>query len=120
MLLVDGDGDCRSAGSFFKNPVISGAQFVELAEVLRVEPPHYPAAAGGVKLAAAWLIERAGFAKGFTLGRAAISSRHTLALVNQGGATAAEILALRDVIAARVEGKFGIRLEMEPVLLGFS
>jgi UDP-N-acetylmuramate dehydrogenase len=119
MLLVDGDEDCRSAGSFFKNPIISQGYFAELTAKLKQELPHYPADAGQVKLPAAWLIEKAGFAKGFSLGRAGISSRHTLALVNRGGATAAELLALRDAIAARVEARFGIALQMEPVLVGF-
>jgi UDP-N-acetylmuramate dehydrogenase len=119
MLLVEGEPDCRSAGSFFKNPVISAVQFAELTERLRAQPPHFPAGDGLVKLPAAWLIEQAGFAKGFELGRAGISSRHTLALVNRGGATAANLLALRDLIAAGVAAKFGIGLQMEPVLLGF-
>jgi UDP-N-acetylmuramate dehydrogenase len=119
MLLVDGDEDCRSAGSFFKNPIVSDSYFVELTAKLNQEPPHYPANAGYVKLPAAWLIEKAGFAKGFSLGRAGISSRHTLALVNRGGATAAELLALQDAIVAGVEASFGIALQMEPVLVGF-
>jgi len=119
MLLVEGDEDCRSAGSFFKNPIISRRQFSELTTRLEAEPPSYSAGADQVKLPAAWLIEQAGFARGFSLGRAAISSRHNLALVNRGGATAAEILALRDVIAAGVLAKFGISLQMEPVLVGF-
>jgi UDP-N-acetylmuramate dehydrogenase len=68
---------------------------------------------------AAWLIEHAGFGKGYRLGQAGISSRHTLALVNLGGATAAEVLALADRIADAVEERFGIRLEMEPVLVGW-
>lgn len=118
MLLVDGDADCRSAGSFFKNPIVSADRLTELARQIGEEPPHY-SADGQVKLPAAWLIERSGFAKGFTLGRAAISSRHTLALVNQGGATAAEMLALRDMIAIAVAEKFKIQLQMEPVLVGF-
>jgi UDP-N-acetylmuramate dehydrogenase len=120
MLLAEGDADCRSAGSFFKNPVISEDQFRVLAERLGAEPPHYPAGAGQVKLPAAWLIEQAGFPKGFRQGRAGISSRHTLALVNLGGATAAEMLALRDTIAAGVAARHGIPLDMEPVLVGFS
>ena len=120
MLLVDGDEDCQSAGSFFKNPILPAEQFAGLAAHLGLEPPHYPAGADQVKLPAAWLIEKAGFAKGFSLGRAGISSRHTLALVNRGGATAAELLALRDVIAAGVKAKFGIALQMEPVLVGFE
>jgi len=119
MLLVDGDEDCRSAGSFFKNPIVSAERFAALAARLGEEPPHYPAGESQVKLPAAWLIEQAGFPKGFRIGRVGISSRHTLALVNRGGAMAAEMLALRDVIVAGVEGKFGVALRMEPVLVGF-
>jgi UDP-N-acetylmuramate dehydrogenase len=120
MLLVEGDPDCRSAGSFFKNPVVSEDQLRRIAAESGKEPPRFPAGAGQVKLAAAWLIEQAGFAKGFALGRAAVSSRHTLALVNRdGGASAEEILALAGQIGGAVETRFGIRLEMEPVLVGF-
>jgi UDP-N-acetylmuramate dehydrogenase len=119
MLLVDGDADSRSAGSFFKNPIVSVERFVELAARSGQEPPHYLAGAGQVKLPAAWLIEQAGFPKGFRLGRAGISSRHTLALVNRGGAMATDILALRDAIADGVESKFEVLLQMEPVLVGF-
>jgi UDP-N-acetylmuramate dehydrogenase len=72
-----------------------------------------------VKVPAAWLIEQAGFAKGYALGGAGVSSRHTLALVNRGGASAAEILALAEEIVAAVDARFGIRLEREPVLVGF-
>jgi len=118
MLLVEGDPDCRSAGSFFKNPIVSTDLLPELTAKFGVLPPTYPAGEGRVKLPAAWLIERAGFAKGFRLGHAGISSRHTLALVNLGGAQAADILALRDLIVNRLKS-FGITLEMEPVLLGF-
>ena len=80
--------------------------------------PQYPAADGKVKLAAAWLVEQAGFSKGYGDGRAGISTRHTLALVNRGGASASEVLALSEEIAARVKEKFGVGLEREPVLLG--
>jgi UDP-N-acetylmuramate dehydrogenase len=118
MLIVEGDPDCRSAGSFFKNPVMTAEQFGEIAE-RGAAPPSFPAGAGMVKVPAAWLIEQAGFSKGYALGAAGISSRHTLALVNRGGATAAEILALARQIASRVEERFGIRLEMEPVMVGF-
>jgi len=72
-----------------------------------------------VKIPAAWLIEQAGFKKGYTLGAAGISSRHTLALVNRGRATAEEILALAGKIRAAVEQRFGIRLVMEPEMVGF-
>ncbi len=125
MLIVEGDPDCRSAGSFFKNPVVSEELFKKIAARNAAKvPPRFAAGpgaenAGCVKIPAAWLIEQAGFAKGYTIGAAGISSRHTLALVNLGGATAAEILTLADKIAAAVEGRFGIRLEREPVLVGF-
>ena len=120
MLLVPDDPNCCSAGSFFRNPVISAAHFQALIAQLGAEPPHYAAPGGAFKLPAAWLIEQAGFPRGFTLGRAAISTRHTLALINCGNATAAEILALRDRITAAVLERFGIPLEMEPVLVGIG
>ena len=124
MLLVEGDPDCRSAGSFFKNPVVGEEQLREIAAVCGKEPPRFPAGPetenqGKVKLPAAWLIEQSGFSKGYTLGRAAVSSRHTLALTNRGGASAAEVLALASQITAAVEARFGIRLAMEPVMVGF-
>jgi len=82
-------------------------------------PPSFPAGRGKVKIPAAWLIEQAGFHKGFQMGAAGISTRHTLALTNRGGATAKEILALAERIAAGVDARFGVELEMEPVLVGF-
>jgi UDP-N-acetylmuramate dehydrogenase len=125
MLLVDGDPDCRSAGSFFKNPVVSAERLPQIADAASAEPPRFPAGsgpenAGHVKVPAAWLIERAGFAKGYARGQAAISSRHTLALTNRGQATAAEVLALANEISAAVENRFSLKLEREPVLLGFE
>jgi UDP-N-acetylmuramate dehydrogenase len=124
MLIVDGDPDCRSAGSFFKNPVVSDEKFRKIAVSSKTPPPSFPAGSeaenqGQVKVPAAWLIEQAGFAKGYALGAAAVSSRHTLALVNRGGASAEEILALAGQIATAVERRFGICLEMEPVMVGF-
>lgn len=118
MLIVPGDPDCRSAGSFFKNPVIPEGHYTRIATQETVEVPHYPAGGGMVKIPAAWLLERAGFRKGYALGAAGISSRHTLALINRGGARATDIFALRDKIVAQVEARFGIRLVPEPVLLG--
>jgi UDP-N-acetylmuramate dehydrogenase len=118
MLLGAGEPDCRSAGSFFKNPVVSQAQYDDLAAQSSSPVPCFAATRGFVKIPAAWLVEHAGFQKGFAMGAAGISSRHTLALINRGGATAAEILDLRDVIVATVEERFGIRLEQEPVWLG--
>jgi UDP-N-acetylmuramate dehydrogenase len=120
MLMVEGDPDCRSAGSFFKNPVVNEEQVLRVSAMSEKEPPRFPAGPGQVKLPAAWLIEQSGFAKGYALGRAAVSSRHTLALINRDGAASAEeILALAGQIAAAVEARFGIELEMEPVMVGF-
>ncbi len=120
MLLVAGDADCRSAGSFFKNPVVPVTVLDSLAHELGIEKrsiPAYPAQDSEVKLSAAWLIERAGYQKGYALGNAGISSRHTLALINRGGASAAEMMALRDKVIDSVASRFAIRLEPEPVLL---
>jgi UDP-N-acetylmuramate dehydrogenase len=120
MLLVSGDADCRSAGSFFKNPVVPVTVLDSVAQALGLEQrsiPAYPAQDGEVKLSAAWLIERAGYQKGFALGNAGISSRHTLALINRGGASAAEVVALRDKVTETVASRFGIRLDPEPVWL---
>jgi len=121
MLLVAGNADCRSAGSFFKNPIVPATVLDSLAGELGVEKrsiPAYPARDGEVKLSAAWLIERAGFQKGYALGNAGIYSRHTLALINRGGASAAEIVALRDQVTDAVRSRFAVRLEPEPVWLG--
>jgi UDP-N-acetylmuramate dehydrogenase len=118
MLIVEGEADCRSAGSFFKNPVVPPATLDRIAADLQLpvgDIPHWPAADGQIKLPAAWLLEKAGFTKGFALGQAGISSRHTLALINRGHAMAADILALRDRISSEVLSRFGIRLEQEPV-----
>jgi UDP-N-acetylmuramate dehydrogenase len=121
MLLVEGERDCRSAGSFFKNPVVPAPTLAGVAAELGLDPaavPHWPAAGGLVKLPAAWLLERAGFTKGFALGEAGISSRHTLALINRGRATATDIFRLRDAIQLEVKRRFHIELEQEPVQLG--
>lgn len=122
MLLIDGDPDCRSAGSFFKNPSIArevAERACRIAADAEIPARVFPAEDGRVKISAAWLIEQAGFTKGFALGAAGISSRHTLALVNLGGATAVEMLALAERIRMAVEARFGIRLEMEPERVGF-
>ncbi|MGC1299629.1 MAG: UDP-N-acetylmuramate dehydrogenase [Alloacidobacterium sp.] len=119
MLIVSGDPDCRSAGSFFKNPVISSEHFAQIvAGVDGGNIPRYPAADGQVKVPAAWLLDQAGFYKGYALGRAGISTKHTLALINRDGASAGDVAALRDAIIAKVAEKFAIRLEPEPVWVG--
>jgi UDP-N-acetylmuramate dehydrogenase len=120
MLLVEGDPDTQSAGSFFKNPIVPMGKLAEVAAaawVLVDKVPNWPTASGETKLPAAWLLEQAGFVKGYGGGAAGISSRHTLALINRGEATFADVERLQAEITAGVQGKFGIALEREPVLL---
>jgi UDP-N-acetylmuramate dehydrogenase len=119
MVLDRNDVDSRSAGSFFKNPVVSIADYERIAASSAVQVPNFAAGEGHVKLAAAWLIEQAGITKGFVLGPAAISSKHTLALINRGGATAADLLLLKEFVQRRVYERFGVELRPEPVMLGF-
>ncbi len=127
MLIVRGDEDCRSAGSFFKNPLVSDAEAAR-AEALAQQRvpdkqlPRYPKFSqdeGQVKLSAAWLVEHAGFHKGYTRGAVGISRKHALAIVNRGGATARDIIALKDEIQKKVFDLWGIRLQPEPVFVGF-
>lgn len=129
MLFTEEDADSHSAGSFFKNPVVQAELVTKLAVEARCrvdEVPQFPAGwgyaaeDGMVKLSAAWLIELAGFKKGLTMGRAGLSSKHVLAIVNRGGATAGEVMALRNAVSTGVWEKTGIRLEQEPVMLGFA
>jgi UDP-N-acetylmuramate dehydrogenase len=120
MLLVEDDQDCRSAGSFFKNPIITEEEYAEVQTRAAKEVPRYPAPGGKVKTAAAWLIEQSGFSKGYSLGPAGLSTKHTLALVNKGGARAEDVLRLARRIQDRVRDKFGVRLVPEPVLIGFE
>ncbi|HXJ85542.1 MAG TPA: UDP-N-acetylmuramate dehydrogenase [Candidatus Binatia bacterium] len=123
MLIVEGDPDCRSAGSFFKNPVLSEEQHEALkkrAEAKKLAIPTYPALEKNHKVSAAWLVEHSGFARGFALGRAGISTKHALAIVNRGDATAAEVIALKDQIQQHVEDLWNVRLEPEPVFVGIS
>ena len=120
MVLDAGDPDSRSAGSFFTNPVLTGDEFAALTTRHDGPVPHYPAGAGQVKVPAAWLIEHAGFRKGHegpgAPGTAArISSKHTLALINPGGASTASLLALAHEIQDGVAAAFGVRLDIEPV-----
>jgi UDP-N-acetylmuramate dehydrogenase len=128
MLLDPSDENGKSAGSFFMNPTLDAAVFervkarVDAAGVVGPgeSMPSFPAAGGRVKLSAAWLIERAGLRKGTAEGRVGLSTRHTLAIVNRGGATAAEILAFAQRVRATVLDRFGVALVPEPVLLGFT
>ena len=121
MVIRAGDPNRRSAGSFFTNPVVDPAVADAVARRAAVAPdamPRFPAGAGRVKLSAAWLIERAGFGKGFRRGPVGISTAHALALVNLGGARAADLLSLAAEIVTAVRDRFGVALQPEPVLLG--
>lgn len=122
MLIVAGDPDGQSAGSFFKNPVLSEPQHEDLqkrAAAKGLTLPSYPALEKSRKVSAAWLVEKSGFARGYGFGHVGISSKHALAIVNRGGATSAEVLALSDQIQQRVEEIWSVRLEPEPVMVGF-
>jgi len=120
MLLVKGDAENHTAGSFFKNPVVDAAMLDPIATVAGVtadKVPQWPAGEGKIKLSAAWLLEHAGFVKGWGTGTVGISSRHTLALINRGGATFADVLRVKCQIDEHVWEKFGIRLDREPVIM---
>jgi UDP-N-acetylmuramate dehydrogenase len=128
-MLLDRDAENgQSAGSFFMNPTLDEAELAAVnarvassgvlgaGEVM----PAYPANEGRTKLAAGWLIERAGFGKGAGAGRVGLSTKHALAIVNRGGATAAEILAFARTVKDGVRERFGVELQAEPVLVGFG
>ena len=117
MLLDRADPDTRSAGSFFTNPLLE----TSVARTLPPDAPRYETGDGRLKTSAAWLIEHAGFGKGFGLpGHAALSTKHVLALTNRGGATADDLLHLARTVRDGVQGAFGVRLEAEPVLVGVT
>ena len=123
MLIADDDEDSRSAGSFFRNPVVDLRTYQRIAAKVEGKgliPPRFPAGENQVKIPAAWLVEQSGISKGFTLGRVAVSRRHTLAIVNRGGATAQEVIALKDRIERQVCDTFGVELHPEPILIGFD
>jgi UDP-N-acetylmuramate dehydrogenase len=114
MVLVEDDHDTWSAGSFFTNPILSQAR----ALALPADAPRFSQPDGTVKTSAAWLVEQAGFGKGYGRGAARLSAKHTLALTNRGAASATELLGLAREIRAAVQAKFGIELVPEPVLVG--
>jgi UDP-N-acetylmuramate dehydrogenase len=118
MVVDPADPDSVSAGSFFTNPILTAGAYAELESRAGAAPPAFPEPDGRIKTSAAWLIARAGFERGDGNGRVGISAKHTLALVNRGGATTAELVALAREIAARVLERFGVRLVPEPVFVG--
>jgi UDP-N-acetylmuramate dehydrogenase len=120
MVVDDADPDTRSVGSFFTNPIVVPADAERAGVSAGAPAPVFAQPDGRVKIPAAWLIERAGFAKGTRDGAVGLSSRHTLAIVTREGATAADVVRLAARIARRVEDVFGVRLRPEPVFLGFA
>jgi UDP-N-acetylmuramate dehydrogenase len=119
MVLDDADHDTWSVGSFFTNPVVTAAEFDRLKNGIEGSVPNYPAP-DGVKLAAGWLVERAGFSKGYPGDGAPVrlSTKHALALTNRGGATAADVIGLARTVRDGVRTTFGIELTPEPSLIG--
>ncbi|MGE0546536.1 MAG: UDP-N-acetylmuramate dehydrogenase [Kofleriaceae bacterium] len=119
MVLDPNDPESRSAGSFFVNPVVDATLLAAVRARLApgVVMPAFPQRDGTTKLSAGWLIENAGFSKGFTVGRVGISRKHALALVNRGGATASELLGLARTVMAGVDERWGIQLVPEPVIV---
>jgi UDP-N-acetylmuramate dehydrogenase len=119
MVLDEADHDTWSVGSFFTNPVVTAAEFERLTENVAGPVPNYPAP-DGVKLAAGWLVERAGFGKGYPGedAPARLSTKHALALTNRGGATTADVIALARAVRDGVKTTFGINLTPEPILIG--
>jgi UDP-N-acetylmuramate dehydrogenase len=115
MVLDPEDKDTWSVGSFFTNPVLTSAEWATLIE--HETPPNWPAGDGTVKLPAAWLIEHAGFPKGYRGDGVAISAKHTLALTNRGAGTTTALLALAREIRDGVRDRFGVELHPEPVLV---
>ena len=128
MVLDPADPNARSVGSFFMNPVIAAGELDGLAARIIAdgvaasadEIPHYPGGPERVKLSAAWLIERAGFRRGYRRGPVGLSEKHTLAIVNLGGATAADVVALAREVRDGVRDRFGILLHPEPVFVGIG
>jgi UDP-N-acetylmuramate dehydrogenase len=111
MVLDPADPDSRSAGSFFTNPIVPAERTVDGC-------PSWPADDGRLKLSAAWLVQHAGFGRGTRQGKVGTSSRHSLALTTEPGATATELLAFADRIVAAVQDQFGVTLTREPTAVG--
>jgi UDP-N-acetylmuramate dehydrogenase len=120
MVLDRCDPDTRSVGSFFMNPVVSTALHQQIATMSGEPPPAFALDDSRVKVPAAWLIEHAGFEKGFSDGAVGISGKHTLALISRDGATARDVLRLATRIKRQVAARFGVWLQPEPNFVGFG
>ncbi len=119
MVINENDGNSRGAGSFFKNPIVTRKKFAKMCESFGGEIPSFRVDENLLKMPAAWLIEQSGFHKGFQFGRVGLSTKHTLAIVNSGAATAQDVLALKNEIQAKVREKFDVELKPEPIFVGF-
>ena len=120
MVLDAADPDTRSVGSFFMNPVVTGDVRERIASATGEAVPGYTSDESHVKIPAAWLIERAGFSKGYSDGPVRISTKHPLAIVNRGTASAREVVRFASAIKRGVADRFGVWLRPEPVFVGFS
>jgi UDP-N-acetylmuramate dehydrogenase len=120
MVVDANDPDSRSVGSFFMNPVVATADRDRFARIAAGPVPAFEMPDGGVKVPAAWLIERAGFAKGMHDGAVGLSTKHPLAIINRGGATARDVVRLASRIKRDVADRFGVRLRPEPLFVGFQ
>ena len=120
MVIALNDPDSQSAGSFFKNPLVRPETLAQIEATTIETVPRFSAADGLIKIPAAWLIEQAGFCKGYESGRVGISSKHSLALINRSNATASEMVAFVEQIQSRVQERFGISLTPEPVWVGLA
>lgn len=124
MLVRQGGLDSQSAGSFFKNPIVSNEIFTEVSKIAKSlnipTVPSFVVDEQSVKIPAAWLIEKSGFQKGYRKGNAGLSTKHTLALTNRGNATAEDLLDLKSEIQQKVKENFKIELHPEPVFIGFE
>ncbi|MCY7347026.1 MAG: UDP-N-acetylmuramate dehydrogenase [Pyrinomonadaceae bacterium] len=123
MVLDAQDPNSKSAGSFFKNPIVSRENLAKIEKRARTigfeAVPFFEIDENNVKIPAAWLIEKSGFDKGFEFGNVGISSRHTLAIINRGGATAQDVIGLKNFIQAKVQQRFAVELQPEPIFVGF-
>jgi UDP-N-acetylmuramate dehydrogenase len=120
MVLDEHDGDTRSVGSFFTNPVVSEHIVERLAVIAGSAPPAYPAGEGRRKVPAAWLLEHSGFVCGFGSGSVGLSTKHPLAIINRGSATARAVVTFAAGVKQRVADRFGVNLVPEPTFVGFG
>jgi UDP-N-acetylmuramate dehydrogenase len=120
MVIDEADPDTRSVGSFFMNPVVTPDVGERLASMAGTPPPARAVGGGGLRIPAAWLIERAGFSRGYGAGAVGLSGKHPLAIVNRGGARASDVVSFAASVKRRVAERLGVPLRPEPVFLGFG